>query len=80
MLPGLEGEVVREVGLCVQQRLLVALALDHLALLQPQAPLLHVDDDGVRQVAPHHEQGAEHHLRPRADGDTQSLQGRNYTH
>jgi len=62
-LPGLESQVVRELGLGVQQRLLVALAADQLALSQAQTPLLDVDGHWVRQVALHDEQRTENHLK-----------------
>ena len=61
-VPGLEGEVVCEVGLYVEQGLLLSLSVDELALLQAQTALLHVDDHRVRQVAPHDKQRTKHHL------------------
>lgn len=62
-LPGLEGEVVGDVRLCVQQRLLVSLSMDELALSQSQTPLLYVKDDWIWQMALHDKQRTENHLK-----------------
>lgn len=61
-LPGLERQVVGEVRFTIQQRLLVALSLNQLALSQPEAPLLHVDNHRIRQVALHDKQRTENNL------------------
>lgn len=60
--PGLEEEVVGDVGLRVQKGLQVALPTYKLTLPQSQAPLLDVHDHWIRQVALHHKQRAENHL------------------
>lgn len=62
-LPGLESEVVGEVGLSVEQGLLLALARYQLALSQSETPLLYVDDYWIWQVAPHDKQWTENHLK-----------------
>lgn len=65
-LPGLEEEVVGNVGLRVQEGLQVALPMYKLTLPQSQAPLLDVHNDWIGQVALHHKQRAENHLKQQA--------------
>lgn len=62
-LPGLEGEVVGDAGLGVEQGLLVSLSMNELTLAESQTPLLYVKDDWIWQMALHHKQRTENHLR-----------------
>lgn len=61
--PGLEGEVVGDVGLRIYQGLLVALSRDELTLSQSQTPLLYMEDDWIWQMALHDKQWTENHLK-----------------
>lgn len=68
-LPGLEEEVVGDVGLRVQKGLQVAVSVYQLTLPQSQAPLLDVHDHWIRQMALHHEERAENHLEKSAEAE-----------
>lgn len=68
-LPGLEEEVVSDVGLRVQKGLQAALSVYELTLPQSQAPLLDVHDHRIRQMALHHKQRAENHLEKLAEAE-----------
>lgn len=56
-----------DVGLRVEEGLLVALSVYELTLPQCQAPLLDVDDHRIGQVALHHKQRAKNHLQGSAE-------------
>lgn len=71
--PGLEEEVVGDVGLRVQKGLQVALPVYKLTLPQRQAPLLDVHNHWIRQVALHHKQRAENHLEEQASTRSDKL-------
>lgn len=62
-LPGLEGEVVGDVGLWIKQGLLVTLPMNELTLSESQTPFLYMKDDWIWQMALHDKQWTENHLK-----------------
>lgn len=55
--------MVGDVGLCIQEGLMVSLSMDELTLSQSQTPLFYVKDDWIWQMALHDKQRTENHLK-----------------